>query len=131
MFKKVLLIGFWILLLLSIGLNLLIFFFFSKKEAPKSKRLVVFAGYAEGTMVNYRLELYPDSTYFLSTVSSPVTPNWAMDSDTLLLKQGDHVCAKIWQEKLLDCTCPSHQSLRIMELKWFVPPKVVVYPRPQ
>lgn len=118
------------LVLSVIGLNIVLsLFFFVNKEGSTSRKKVLFAGYASGTMIDYRLEVYEDSTYFLSTTNFEEQHKWVFSEDTLFFKQRGKVCAKIVNETLIDCLCKDHSMLRIMQLKEFLPAQIITYPK--
>ena len=104
-------------------------FFFSQKPNVESRKACILAGYASGSIMDYRLEVYPDYTFYLSTANNEKDKTWERKLDTLFLMENLQVCAKIINLEAVEITTASYKSLSIMHLKAFSPPKVVQYPK--
>jgi hypothetical protein len=105
-------------------------FFISLKPNTNSKKACILAGYASGSITDYRLEVYPDSTFYLSTIRLDETnKTWERKLDTLFLMEDLQLCAKIINLETVEIIEASYHSLSIMELKAFSPPKIIQYPK--
>ncbi|MEL6660035.1 MAG: hypothetical protein AAFY36_19110 [Bacteroidota bacterium] len=93
-------------------------------------REAVFAGYAAGSIVDYNLELYPDSTYYISCFLNPDKKplTWTKSGDTIYLKIGNESCATFKEESLIDFSCQEIRCLELMQFRAFEQPKIVEYP---
>lgn len=104
------------------------YFLFSSSTKNESQKSCILAGYASGSIIDYRLEIYPDSTYYLSTAQSGKTNTWKMKSDTLILFESNQICAKILNLEPTVILDKKYNCLAIMKIKEFNPPQVVKYP---
>lgn len=97
----------------------------------RQRKKAVFAGYAAGSIADYRLELYEDSSYYLSCYI--FTPGdrlvWRMEGDTVLLIRNDTTCAKLTTSGLLENGCTKFRCLELMRFKKFDVAKEVKYPK--
>jgi hypothetical protein len=104
-------------------------FFFALEPNIESKKACILAGYASGSIIDYRLEVYTDYTFYLSTANNEKDKTWERKLDTLFLMENLQVCAKIINLEAVETTRASYKSLSIMNLKSFSPPKIVQYPQ--
>jgi len=91
----------------------------------------VYAGYFNSGMLDYCFEAFIDSTYIVYTVLDTVEGKWYMENDTLFLKNEQQICAKIYQEELLDFSCEELKPLSEMELKYYERARVALFPKPE
>ena len=114
---------FWILMFI------ISYLIFSLKPNNESQKPCILAGYASGSIIDYRLEVYADSTFYLSSARNGKNKTWKIRSDTLLLFENGELCAKIVNLKATKFNGEGYQSLSIMKLKKFSPSKIVKYPK--
>lgn len=107
------------------------FFSFNKSNSTSKKSIL--AGYADGSIIDYRFMMYEDSTYYLSTIDSKIGDEhqneWLQIKDTIFLKMGNNIGAKLIGNRVVEYTDPQFKSLTIMQIKKFDPPKNVEFPR--
>ncbi|MEM8527592.1 MAG: hypothetical protein AAGG68_23320 [Bacteroidota bacterium] len=125
-FFILLVILFWIAVLFIGSIS-----FYLKKANTITKKAVL-AGYAKGTMVDYQLLLYEDSTYYLSTlqlIGYDGVNEWFVHNDTMKLEYQNTVAAKIHKNKLIEHNYDKFKCLSVMEFKHFNPSKIVKFPK--
>ena len=115
------------LFILIMGSNLLYFVvWFSKPTLKKA----IFAGYASGSMLDYRFEVYEDSTYWLSCLDEAIKDNrWTRQQDSLFLWHNNHIGATFYENKLVTRYSKELKCLELMRFRSFSPAKVVDYPK--
>jgi len=92
----------------------------------------IYAGYAEGTMIDYKLLLFEDSTYYLSTldlIEYKGRKEWREVNDTIQLEFENEIVARLYKSELIEYKHDNFRCLSIMEIKEFDPPKIVEFPK--
>jgi len=103
-------------------------FFFWGITHKKIKREVLITGYAEGSIVHYKMVIFPDSTYRMllpRNFGEEKGSYWFMDNDTIKLVYQDKVCATLYKGKFAEYYCDKFRPLSIMHFKEFNPPKEI------
>ena len=93
----------------------------------KNKKHSSFGGYASGSITDYHLEGFVDSTFRL-TNTIDIKGTWKMDKDTIYLLVDDLQCAKISMDKNVSVSCHELNILKQMEIKIFDPPTILKFP---
>lgn len=95
--KKAILLSFVILFWLCLFSFAIISIYLNRAQKINKKSIV--AGYSSGSIIDYRLMIYEDSTYYLSTVNSLLSyrskNRWYVKNDTILLKRNGKASAKL------------------------------------
>lgn len=100
--------------------------------STKIKREVLMTGYASGSIVNYRIVIFPDSTYWKldpTKLGEEEGSYWFTDNDTIKLVYQDKVCVTLYEGKYVQHYCDEFKDLSIMRFKVFNPPKEIEFYR--
>ncbi len=110
-----------------------LFVFFWWQSSNDHYQKAVFAGYADSSITDYRLQLYVDSTYQLTTLlpDTDIPKKWWMDNDTIKLGLAGKVCARFYSDSLFSYDCDPFRCLTLMKFKAFETPQHVVFPKKQ
>lgn len=71
----------------------------------------MWAGYVDLDSIDYRLEVFTDSTFQLYSKNNKIADQYRIVNDTLFLLQHQKVCAKLFENQLLNIQCPSFDIL--------------------
>ena len=89
---------------------------------------LVLGGWAAGSIVGYKLKVYPNNAFELSH-GIPLKGNWMYNNDTIIFLLDEKICAKIYQEKLVEYNnCSELRALTIMEFVENEEPKPLKFP---
>jgi hypothetical protein len=92
----------------------IILFLFSLITLSKEPEKLILGGWADGSITDYSLKIYPNYTFELTHISG-TKGNWIYKNDTIILFVDGKICAKLHEEKLISNNCKELNSLRIME----------------
>ncbi len=119
-----------IVVLAAFGIILLIYFLFWSISTKKVKREVLMTGYAEGSIVHYRMVIFPDSTYWMLeplNLGEEKGSYWFTDNDTIKLVYQDKVCATLYKGEYVRHYCNEFRPLSLMNFKEFNPTKEIEF----
>lgn len=106
----------------------------SSCSKTESRKAAFMAGYYESSIIDYKFEMYPDSTFFLRRGLGKDKGIWQQEKDTFLLFIQDtlemKLIAKITNSKA-EVYVNEFRILKEMNLKTFSPPIIVQYPKPR
>ncbi len=105
-------------------------FLFWRIGTKKIKREVLMTGYAEGSIVHYKMVIFPDSTYLMLKprhFGEEEGSYWFRDNDTIKLVYQHKVCATLYRGNYIQHYCDEFRPLSIMHFKVFNPPKEIEF----
>ncbi|MGK0388751.1 MAG: hypothetical protein ACI94Y_001483 [Maribacter sp.] len=92
-----------------------------------AQRSSILAGYFPASIMDAHLEVYVDSTFKLSYLET-IHGTWNTIDDTIILLKNNNLCAKIYNDELIEYYSNEFRVLETMEIKSFDPPEIVQFP---
>lgn len=89
---------------------------------------LVLGGYEDGSIADYTLKVYPDSTFKLEHFSTTEGSCTFINDTIIFFMEGD-TCAKVFKTELISWNCSEFRILEKMEFVKKEPPATIIFPK--